>query len=363
MICISWNCRGLGNPRGVRALRDLVRKEVPMVLFLQETKLHVTKMECVKRLLGYECCFAVSSEGRSGGLALMWQEETNLNVQSYSKNHIDALIHNAEHDGQWQFTGVYGHPDTELRQETWNTIRSLRGTVSVPWLVCGDFNEVLCWQEKRGGRNRPERQMRTFRQLLDDCSFVDLGFMGPPFTWCNKRDVQHTVSERLDRYLANQGWIDWFPGFRVVHGSSASSDHLPILLYSRREKSSKRNKLFRFEAMWTEEGEYENIVEDSWNGRTSGNQMNNIKTRIGACSQRLAQWNKTKYGNVQKRIQQCRTHLQQVQERDPYHSQMELHQEARCQLQMWLEREEILWCQRAKSLWLQGGDQNTKYFH
>ena len=115
--------------------------------------------------------------------------------------------------------------------------------------------------------------------------------------------------------------------------------------------------------MWTEEGECENIVEDSWNGRTSGNQMNNIKTRIGACSQRLAQWNKTKYGNVQKRIQQCRTHLQQVQERDPYHSQMELHQEARCQLQMWLEREEILWCQRAKSLWLQGGDQNTKYFH
>ncbi|KAF5468556.1 hypothetical protein F2P56_012699 [Juglans regia] len=62
--------------------------------------------------------------------------------------------------------------------------------------------------EKSGGKDRPERQMRAFRQLLDDCSLVDLGFEGPKFTWCNGRDAQHIISERIDRYLANQRWLD-----------------------------------------------------------------------------------------------------------------------------------------------------------
>ncbi|XP_042972966.1 uncharacterized protein LOC122304767 [Carya illinoinensis] len=261
-------------------------------------------MESVRRKVGYECCFAVSCEGRSGGLAILWQKETKLSIQSFSKNHIDARIYSEEADRQWHFTGVYGHPKTELRQETWSMIKTLKGVDTDPWLVCGDFNEVLCWQEKRGGKGRPERQMKAFRQLIDDCSLIDFG-----------------------------------------------------------EKRSTRGKLFRFKAMWAEDEDCERVVADSWKSRIGDNPMNRFKTQVEACSQSLTRWNKIKFGRVQKKIQQARDHLQQVQDRDPYHIQVELHQEARNQLQIWLEREEILWHQRAKSLWLQGGDQNTEYFH
>lgn len=40
------------------------------------------------------------------------------------------------------------------------------------------FNEMLSNQEKRGGRGRPGKQMLEFRNVLDDCEFSDLGYLG-----------------------------------------------------------------------------------------------------------------------------------------------------------------------------------------
>jgi len=75
MIVISWNCRGLGNRQVVEVLAELVRQKVPTVLFLMETKLSVREMEPIKSELGYPSMLAVSSEGRKGGLALLWKVE------------------------------------------------------------------------------------------------------------------------------------------------------------------------------------------------------------------------------------------------------------------------------------------------
>ena len=39
MSLISWNCRGLGNLRTVRALQKVINKEDPAIVFLMEMKL------------------------------------------------------------------------------------------------------------------------------------------------------------------------------------------------------------------------------------------------------------------------------------------------------------------------------------
>ena len=38
MNILSWNVRGLGNPRTFRALNDLLREKNPHIVFLMETK-------------------------------------------------------------------------------------------------------------------------------------------------------------------------------------------------------------------------------------------------------------------------------------------------------------------------------------
>ena len=89
-------------------------------------------------------------------------------------------------------------------------LRMLRSKPHLPWCYMGDFNEILQSEEKRGGRIRPHVQMQAFRDVLDVCGFVDLGFTRPEFTWHSRRHG-HLIWERLDRGMANYDWLAKFP--------------------------------------------------------------------------------------------------------------------------------------------------------
>lgn len=52
-----------------------------------------------------------------------------------------------------------------------------------PWLLAGDFNEILFAHEKQGGHPRAQRMMGNFQQALEECGVEDLGFEGDRYTW------------------------------------------------------------------------------------------------------------------------------------------------------------------------------------
>jgi hypothetical protein len=70
-------------------------------------------------------------------------------------------------------------------------------------MCAGDFNEVLSRDEHMSRVERGEQQMKLFRDCLEDCNLLDLGFIGPKFTWTNKKSGDKNVKVRLDRAVAN----------------------------------------------------------------------------------------------------------------------------------------------------------------
>ena len=131
----------------MNALTFLVKEKVPNVLFLIETKQSVEEMKHIQNDLHYPSMLAVLSEGRSGGLAMLWTAETNLNIQTYSPNHIDALIfYNSNSPSR--LTGFYGRPKEHRRHETWRLLCHLSSRFLVSWLCAGDYNEILVSKEK-----------------------------------------------------------------------------------------------------------------------------------------------------------------------------------------------------------------------
>lgn len=52
-----------------------------------------------------------------------------------------------------------------------------------PWMVCGDFNKILYSFEKVKGVTQDERQMDMFREALEECQLMDLGYSRTWYTW------------------------------------------------------------------------------------------------------------------------------------------------------------------------------------
>ena len=96
MIPLSWNCRGLGNPRSIKALHVMVQRWKPDIVFLMETKSKVKHMERIKNRVGFANGLIVPSRGRSGGVALFWTSEINLEIKSFSRNYIDTFVREAD---------------------------------------------------------------------------------------------------------------------------------------------------------------------------------------------------------------------------------------------------------------------------
>lgn len=96
------------DPLEIQTIHDLVKIKVLYILFLQETKLLVRRMETLKFQLGFDCYLAVDREGRSGGLTLMWKNDVQLTITNLSKHHIDAQVIKAERvSREWRLKGIY----------------------------------------------------------------------------------------------------------------------------------------------------------------------------------------------------------------------------------------------------------------
>lgn len=110
MSLLAWNCRGVGNPRTIRFLKDTVQRMKPSFIFLSEIKSNKKTVEDVCRRLNYAGCWVVESQGIMGGLALIWMNEGSCLIKDGGNHFIDFEVEN-EQVGWWRYTGFYGCPD------------------------------------------------------------------------------------------------------------------------------------------------------------------------------------------------------------------------------------------------------------
>ncbi|XVF21829.1 hypothetical protein REPUB_Repub12eG0123500 [Reevesia pubescens] len=98
----------------------------------------------------------------------------------------------------------------------------------LPWLITGDFNELLLQEENIEDALKLHWQMLDFRKVVSECGFEDLPIVGPSLTW-HKKVGSEMIYEKLDRCIATSSWCFLFPFSVEEHLISHTSDHLPIL--------------------------------------------------------------------------------------------------------------------------------------
>ncbi|KAG8474111.1 hypothetical protein CXB51_033599 [Gossypium anomalum] len=235
---IYWNVRGLGSPQAVQRLRHLLKQHNPQMVFLMKTKIDKKCMEKIRRSCGFLNGIDVEADGSCGGLSLAWKGEIMVQLRSFSKSHIDVMITEVNSHEDWRFTGFYGSPYLNNKNYSWNLLRKLGEEQNYPWLVCGnypwlvcgDFNAILYAFKKKCGLPAEQRRMEAFREVLEDCQLMDIGYSGAWFTWERGNLPKTNIRERLDRGVANEKWMNLFPSGGIQHLPYSMSDHCPLLL-------------------------------------------------------------------------------------------------------------------------------------
>ena len=141
----------------MRSLTDKVKDTDPVLVFLSETKANWNRMKGIQRKLNFTQGIIVPSNGRSGGLAMLWKEGADVSFKSCSNAHIDVVVCEGVGAQPWKGTRFYGHPNVGMRFTSWSLLKLLKRQCNMPWVVCGDFNEIVQSDEKLGSLDKDAR--------------------------------------------------------------------------------------------------------------------------------------------------------------------------------------------------------------
>ncbi|KAL0727309.1 hypothetical protein Bca4012_023402 [Brassica carinata] len=144
----------------------------PNVMFLMETKNDDEFINSKLRSLHYVHYFSVPPTGLSGGLSLFWNDDSDITILDSSPNLIVTRIVYKGVTSHVSF--IYGAPATTNRAEYWQKISDVGQGRDTPWLLTGDFNDILCNAEKRVKKkgmfrfNRALTEQEEVTQIIED---------------------------------------------------------------------------------------------------------------------------------------------------------------------------------------------------
>ena len=306
MSIMSWNCQGAGSDETVHRLREMRKDHFSDFLFLMETKQKRKYMVGLQKEFGYDELLTVDPAGRSGGLAVFWKSSYNVEVLKADKRIIDLKVRM----GSLVFflSCIYGDPVRAHRKVVWDRISNIGLLRNEPWVMLGDFNELLTASEKLGGPTRHESSFWDFRNMVENCGIREIKFSGNCLSWAGKRD-QVWIQYRLDRSFGNDEWFQLFPRAHMEYLEMLASDHRPFLIKFTLEEREMGRGRFIFDKRIAKQKGVEEIVKLGW-GTDSLQNDTPLLERINRCRRELSKWKRITTITARSRIRRIKEALE-----------------------------------------------------
>lgn len=153
MNLLIWDCRGSLNPTFCSNVIDLVRIHNPAIFILMETKASGDRARKIADIVPFDRAIFANSIGLSGGLWLLW-DSSHVDIAELlsTEQEIHAMVTPIYANSSWLLSAVYASLRFAKRCLMWENLMAVSELHSFPWVIAGDFNEVLMGEDKFGGK-------------------------------------------------------------------------------------------------------------------------------------------------------------------------------------------------------------------
>ncbi|XP_071700003.1 uncharacterized protein [Rutidosis leptorrhynchoides] len=184
---------------------------------------------------------------------------------------------------------VYGPHTMVKKLRFWDSLERLPNFKDMPWLVCGDFNEVRC-QAERFNSVFKQNWADYFNKFISNTCLIEVPLGGKKFTRICDNGLKFS---KLDRFLVLDKFCQLWPNLSASTLDKFLSDHCPIILRNGvKDFGPKPNRIFN---EWLNlEGE-EDVITTAWNLPMMGsrpdcimrNKLKNVRIELKKNSQIL----------------------------------------------------------------------------
>ncbi|XP_075667401.1 uncharacterized protein LOC142636989 [Castanea sativa] len=224
-------------------------------MVIGETKVSGERAKRISDRINLDEAIFAYSIGLLRGLWVLWDFDQFEIAKLASTEQEVHLIVTSTAKPPWLLSAIYASPRYAERRLLWENLESVATLHSMPWVIAGDFNEVLMGEDK-----------------FDGCS---VNISGALF---------------------------------VLHLENTHSDHCPIKLCFEKQGGLQFPKPFRFQAMWFSDPSFPRVVREAWNNTPS------LQQALSTFSSKVSNWNKNPFGSLFHRKRRIIAKLKGIQE-------------------------------------------------
>lgn len=223
-------------PRKHNVVKSWIQAVRPSFGSFLETRVQIQNAEdIIKSTLPGWSSLSNYDHHRLGRIWVCWTNDVQFTPLLKSAQHITSLVTIVNSGETFLCSFVYASNFLVERRLLWADLCHIQSTLvqpHIPWIVVGDFNEVLSLTEHSRAADYTFNVtgMNDFQNTVSFCDLGDLTSAGPNFTWINNQD-SNPIGKKLDRALVNPEWLSRFPHSHAMLEAGGISDHARCMIH------------------------------------------------------------------------------------------------------------------------------------
>ncbi|KAL5716607.1 hypothetical protein ACHQM5_009747 [Ranunculus cassubicifolius] len=360
MNVLFWNIRGIRRTNPIPYLVALVEEFKPDVIGIAEPLINPDDNLAVFNQIGFTGQLIHNhTDLRTGNIWIKVRDGLDYSIVSLDNQQISIRVQDK------YISVVHASSSYIVRRDLWTQLTN-NIPVNAPRVVIGDFNVVMYNSEKKGRRGVCRSAVEDFNSFIESNALLDSTNQGLRFSWCNKQRGLSRTYAKLDRALVNKAWLDLTHCWRSKILTRKFSDHSPVIAWNDHIPKP-HNIPFRFKAIWIQHEEFKEFVKKNWDQPMVSGPLSLLSLKLKRLKEGLKIWNKQHFWGIRGKINNISSELDNVQislEEDAFDTELQdietALEEAR---DNFINLENDMWQQRAKSKNLFEGERNSSYYH